>query len=312
MAHFAPVTWPTLLHKTHQNVKRIREALSKLQSPFRKKDFAVSIIFDGEEVTIFEEYNLQDVLNDAILKFVGQVDKNGFCTYSLNGIKGTLDLVANLKQEGVPSNREYFYDQGNLRKPECGPFGLKFYVFDIEKISDVNMKRYLRDHRTYIYRDDIRVYPYGDGDNDWIKLDIYRGLIKASYYLSNDQVMGYISISSKNNPALRDKTNREGLVEQGTAYEDLRMLTLSALDFLNTEFRKTNKIIPHQNTRKRGQMIYFFKPKKWGKESRAYENTWTLLRMKKGRSCLGASRVIIKRKKVYTAAKLKWWKTLPE
>jgi C4-dicarboxylate-specific signal transduction histidine kinase len=67
---------------------------------------------------------------------------------------------------------------------------------------------------------------------------------------------GYISISSKDNPSLRDKTNREGLLEQGTAYEDLRMLTLSTLDFLNTEFRKTKDKPPPKHRKARTSDLF--------------------------------------------------------
>jgi signal transduction histidine kinase len=117
---------------------------------------------------------------------------------------------------------------------------LNFYVYpSLNTITDKALRDYIRDHRIYIYRDDFRIYPYGDRDNDWIKLDSYRGLVKAGYYLSNDQLIGYINITTERNPNLRDKTNREGLLEQGTAYEDLRFLTLSALNFLNVQYRKS-------------------------------------------------------------------------
>lgn len=223
---------------TLSNVKRIREILSRVQAPFRKKDFAVSIIFEGEEISVFEDFKLEEVLEEAALRFVGSVGKNGMCEYSLNGEKGTINLVENLKKDWIPANREHFLEAGKTRMPRCGPFQFRFYVYDIDKITDNQLKRYLRAHRTYIYRDDIRVYPYGDADNDWLQLDIYRGVTKAGYYLSNDQLIGYVSISLRGNPTLRDKTNREGLLEQGTAYDDLRFLTLSALNFLHTEFQK--------------------------------------------------------------------------
>lgn len=223
---------------TLSNVKRVREILSRLQSPFREKDFAVSIIFEGGEIPVFEDFKLEDLLEEAPLELAGSVNKNGMCEYSLNEEKGIIDLVENLKKDRIPVNREHFLDGDKTRMPECGPFQFRFYVYDIDKITDNERKRYLRAHRTYIYRDDIRVFPYGDADNDWLQLDIYRGVTKAGYYLSNDQLIGYVSISLKGNPTLRDKTNREGLLEQGTAYDDLRFLTLSAVNFLHTEFQK--------------------------------------------------------------------------
>ena len=133
------------------------------------------------------------------------------------------------------------------------------------KIDDSKLRRYIREHRTYIYRDGIRVYPYGDSDNDWIKLDMYRGVIRAAAYLSNDQLIGYISISSEKNPRLKDKTNREGLLEQGTAYEDLRLLTLSALNFLHNEYQRF-KLKPQPKHRKTRTSALYLQTEKVQKE----------------------------------------------
>lgn len=237
---------------TFSNVKKIRGILSRLQSPFEKKDFAVSIIFEDEEISAFEDFNLENVLEEALLEMTGSVTEDGICEYSLNGEKGTIDLVEYLRQDWIPENKKYFFDDkyNRTHNPKCGPFHFRFYVYELDKINDKELRQYIRDHRTYIYRDDIRIYPYGDADNDWIKLDIYRGLAKAGYYLSNDQLIGYVNISSKGNPNLRDKTSREGLLEQGTAYDDLRFLTLSALNFLHTEFQKA-KLKPEKKAKYR-------------------------------------------------------------
>lgn len=248
---------------TLPNVKRIREILDRLQSPFRKTDFAVSILFDDEEVSVYEEFNLNDILDDALLEMAGSVDKDGICKYSLK--RGPLkekreeiDLVGNLREDWLKENRDHFFNDKlkKIHNPNCGPFQFRFYTYDMNKL-DINTRRYVRSHRTYIYRDDIRIYPYGDSDNDWIKLDIYRGTQKAGYYISNDSLIGYVNISSEENPGLIDKTSREGLLEQGTAYDDLRLLTLSALNFLLVEFKKA-KLKPGKKAKRRKERTRHF------------------------------------------------------
>jgi signal transduction histidine kinase len=82
----------------------------------------------------------------------------------------------------------------------------------------------VKDHRVYLYRDGIRVYPYGDPEDDWLQTDVYRGTVRASEFLSNDQVVGYVTITQNENPDLRDKTSREGLIDIGYATDDFRAL----------------------------------------------------------------------------------------
>lgn len=76
-------------------------------------------------------------------------------------------------------------------------------------------KELVEKHRIYLYRDNARVYPYGEAKNDWLEIDALRGLIRANEFLTNGQTVGFVSISHSENPLLRDKTNREGLIEDG-------------------------------------------------------------------------------------------------
>jgi signal transduction histidine kinase len=116
------------------------------------------------------------------------------------------------------------------RPIESGPFDFEFFVFDFAadasaryRLDSVD-KELLRQHRIYLYRDGIRVYPYGDPDDDWLLIDVRRGTVKASEFVSNDQVVGQVRITQAGNPQLRDKTSREGLVETGNPTSDFRAL----------------------------------------------------------------------------------------
>ena len=68
------------------------------------------------------------------------------------------------------------------------------------------------------------MYPYGDPEDDWLQIDVYRGTIRASEFLSNDQVVGYVNITQAGNPELKDKTSREGLIDTGYPTDDFRTL----------------------------------------------------------------------------------------
>ena len=120
----------------------------------------------------------------------------------------------------------------------CGDFAFHFYVFDFSRgiggRHELNQKEKdrLKEHRIYLYRDGVRVYPYGDRDDDWLKIDVTRGIGRAGDFFSNDQIVGWIDITQEGNPNLRDKTNREGLIETGGAAGDLIFLVQLLLSYV--------------------------------------------------------------------------------
>ena len=127
------------------------------------------------------------------------------------------------------------------RYPQCGSFGFSFYVFDLRADQDSkyqldpdDVKR-IKNHRVYLYRDGIRVYPYGDPDDDWLRIDMLRGTSAAGEFLSNDQVIGWVDITHAGNPKLMDKTSREGLVGEGDASEDFVVAIQTLLAYVRQE-----------------------------------------------------------------------------
>ena len=121
----------------------------------------------------------------------------------------------------------------------CGDFAFQFYIFDFARgidgrhLLNQEEKNRLKRHRIYLYRDDVRVYPYGDPEDDWLNIDVTRGTGRAGNFFSNDQTIGWIDITQRDNPNLRDKTNREGLIETGGAARDLVFLVQTFLSYVN-------------------------------------------------------------------------------
>ena len=123
----------------------------------------------------------------------------------------------------------------DIKESSCGNFGFNFFVFDFtaKKESkfylDGKDKELIKEHRIYLYRDKTRVAPYGDPDDDWVGTDKKRAVGRSGDYLSNDQVVGFVDITKKDNPNLKDKTNREGLIEHGSATKDFIVLLQTIL-----------------------------------------------------------------------------------
>jgi signal transduction histidine kinase len=166
---------------------------------------------------------------------------------------------------GLSVFKDYFLEKDLFNNPviknsSCGDFSFNFFIFDFlaDKDSifylDSRDKELIKEHRIYLYRDKIRVAPYGDSDDDWVGTDKKRGLARSGDYLSNDQVVGFVDITKKDNPRLKDKTNREGLIEDGSATKDFIVLLLTFLRYIRlhdyAQYKKNLEQIEQQKISK--------------------------------------------------------------
>ena len=122
----------------------------------------------------------------------------------------------------------------------CGPVRVTIHCYDLEpealaKVGPPqDVRAWLREWSGIsIYRDGFRVLPYGEPDDDWLRLD-QRRVNNPVVRLSNNQVCGFVEIGRDANPELRDQTNRGGLL-QNRAYDDLRKLVLFVLQIVEAE-----------------------------------------------------------------------------
>jgi len=91
----------------------------------------------------------------------------------------------------------------------------------------------------YIYRDGFRVLPYGRENVDFLNFDKRRNLRAGDYYFSYRRMFGYLDLKRDDNPNLKDKSSREGLINNA----QYRALTNDAIGFFVTlakDYFKTN------------------------------------------------------------------------
>lgn len=236
------------IDKVSKESQKLESVFDKIFKRTVKNPFNIGFNINGEDMPYIDPKvdKLSSLLKEcSVLKITkGKYNHNKQqFEYELNGNAYTLSLQDPLLTALTPfkerfmANRDMF---GNpiLRAPECGSFSFNFFVFDLaaDKESiyylDKTDKDIVKEHRIYLYRDKIRVSPYGDADNDWLETDKKRGTGRTGGYLSNDQVVGFVDITKKGNPQLKDKTNREGLIEEGRATRDFIMLIHSFLLFI--------------------------------------------------------------------------------
>ncbi|NQY89528.1 MAG: sensor histidine kinase [Colwellia sp.] len=68
-----------------------------------------------------------------------------------------------------------------------------------------------------IYRDGLRVMPYGRDDSDFFEIERRRTKNAGQYFWSSRKTYGRISITRLGNPNLKDKAGREGLLDNRAA-----------------------------------------------------------------------------------------------
>ena len=113
----------------------------------------------------------------------------------------------------------------------CGPFTISFAAIEGEgRHSTLPPEDHARMTRKmsqigglYIYRNGIRILPYGDTDYDWLDIEFHRTKSAYYYYFSHRKMFGTIEIDSKNNIQLSEKAGREGFREN-KAYRQFKSI----------------------------------------------------------------------------------------
>lgn len=116
-----------------------------------------------------------------------------------------------------------------------GPFGLHVATFERErgnsKLSDVDFARFkdLEEHSGFlIFRDGLRVLPYGREANDFFEIETRRSINAGREYWNKRRMFGRVALSRELNPNLRDKAGREGFIDNRAA-KVLRALVMNIL-----------------------------------------------------------------------------------
>ncbi len=232
------------LERLHQDLFRLRPLGGLLTGKAGEDPLAFDVDYsvDGAAPTDLQdpELLLGNLIERAVLRVVGTFDSS-LGEYSIT-INDSEDMVsinsANIR--ALRLFKEAFGKNAEEVQLLCGNFSFEFLFFDLRPSAsaryrlDPQERDLVKDHRIYLYRDGVRVLPYGDPDDDWLQLDVIRGTQAASRIFSNDQTLGFVYISQESNPDLRDKTNREGLIDSGRAFSDF----LLALQLVITYLRR--------------------------------------------------------------------------
>ncbi|MGD0410797.1 MAG: ATP-binding protein [Verrucomicrobiota bacterium] len=128
----------------------------------------------------------------------------------------------------------------SAKKMKIGPVLFEGLIFDREtkvlklgRIDGKSVKEYLdKNGGIRIYRDGIRVYDYGEPENDWLDLE-QRRLYRPGVKISSKLILAAVHLKRDTSRDLVEKTNREGFVDN-EAYRTLVAAVKFALGLIET------------------------------------------------------------------------------
>jgi anti-sigma regulatory factor (Ser/Thr protein kinase) len=249
---------------TRRDVRELWRQLTSITSPFRDREDAIQIhlrVPDHPE-WLEDLPNVATLMEQAPWVFTFKFDGSRIdWEYAFRGVQNlgaeprqasgsdALQVLAesepdDLDPGGIRSRRraaKVVADRDTLRG--IGPVSGTFHIWDRDKLTMLQypnrsvIERFLdQNGGVRVYRDDVRVYNYGEGEDDWLGLDIRR-VNSPTRNISRNILIGQIDLDLSASTGLREKTNREGFVLNG-AYRRLRQVVLGALATAEGERQK--------------------------------------------------------------------------
>lgn len=246
-----------IIRKLRKNWERaiarnVRRSITALVSPFDsndsfKADFEVldkpdwfKGLLEWQDIKKYSLFHFKVILSgDSIKNF-----KYEFTPWAsmpkLSGRKVGIkdDLVKTFASLKDPDNNNQ--KEISLSDHSIGEIEFEGYIFDQDTfvmklgVSDKSgFKSYLRNNGgVRVFRDGLRIYDYGEPENDWLNLD-QRRFLQPAKRISNSLILGAIHLKRESSYDLVEKTNREGFVENA-AYETFRAAILHSLECIET------------------------------------------------------------------------------
>lgn len=255
-----------------KNIKAVKDAVLKikgLESPVSPKkikhhkeensvDPGIKIHITSDDIKLNKELSelksLSDVLQTAFYKFNALVDADGKILYTYSFDRVDYQDIKRGSENDEPMfdsllnyNVDWFEEHPLNERTTPGSFEISFFAWDLDTsalkvagLSDYYKNIIKPNTGVRVYRDNFRVWPYGEQDNDWLEMDLARLNSPKERSVSRNQVFGIIHLSSINNPMLKDQSNREGLIVN-EQYEQFYSLVNAALSLFAKE-RKVDKL----------------------------------------------------------------------
>lgn len=238
-----------------KDLRDLKRLVVSLESPFISNDsFAVTLRVPGREREIDDVPDLKELLKRSIWTFDFEVSSEGFVwsyeftpprlkglhalTKSSGGrtkLEWCAEAIRGAEESAVTGQSVSLFVDPLVDLKGIGTIKGRLHVFyrrdEILRLigEPRQTKQWLRDQSgVRVFRDGIRVYNYGEPDDDWLALNARR-INRPTAKLGADQMVAAIDLDLAESAGLREKTNREGF-NQDQTFSRFRLLVLSAVE----------------------------------------------------------------------------------
>ena len=246
---------------TKNDYDDIYKAIQRLVTPYDenaeylgvefKSDFSVELFVNNQIHTNEKTITFADVIDRAQYKMFGCVSTEGILTFnykSIAPIRKIKNREINLFDDSSLSNKFNYssvaineWKKLQRKSPKCGSFCFSFYAFNLKNpdrnIYTKDLEEFTKDNFVFLYRDGIRVYPFGEKGYDWLDLDKLRSTKRAGNFISYNDLTGFVYISQEKNPLLKDASNRQDIMDIDGALQDFKSIVTAITEIFNVEIK---------------------------------------------------------------------------
>lgn len=225
-----------------RTLRTVHRDLTSLNSPFSNNSDSFEVLINSNNSVFQGLPNVYDILSVGMYKAHCSISGNRLIDFhyeftpwqSLTKIDGRVIeclpeedtfLIRKVEEYLENGRRKITEEPFSIGDYKIGQIDVDLVIFekDVSVFSYVNTEKrslneYLRENGgVRVYRDGVRVYNYGERDNDWLGLDSRRAW-RAGGVIGNNQIIGSVSLNRATSSDLKEKTNREGFIEDDAYY----------------------------------------------------------------------------------------------
>lgn len=244
------------------DLRKLNRLITSLSSPFETNEsFSVALSVPGREKDLEGMFGPDDFKDQAIWQFSFVIDEHGF---SWNyGFRPPLWKSVVGREEFKKNDVLLLNDKGNEEQLDGEEVAAVFKSSFLEGIGPIRgviygyylrsevlkatgnqqqLKGWLNDQTgVRVYRDNVRVFNYGEPTDDWLGLNVRR-INRPGDRFGTNSLVAAVSLDLESSYSLKEKTNREGF-DGGGGFARFQRLVFSAFERFEREAMEDRKAL---------------------------------------------------------------------